>query len=355
VDTYSRPSCAYSRATLALSATEPATDGTPTSHQDEAATSRTAFEPIVVARKPLQGTVAANVTAWGTGALNIDATRVRTTDKLSGGHASAGQQMRDGWKRPWMDDPAAVEANAARSRASVAKSEELGRWPTNVVLTHAYECGTVDQPGPCVEGCPVRELDAQSGTLTSGVLAAHHQRAPKDAGILGAYGSVEGERGYGDTGGASRFFPTTRWDSSCSAGGSTHGATDPDDTGTSGSAAIQEPAAGQSSTASAASGTSPDLPTFRYEAKAPTVERPRAGETAHPTVKPLDLMRWLVRLVTPPSGTVLEPFAGSGTTAEACVIEGAHCIAIEREADYLPLIVARLSKPIELDLFGGVA
>jgi len=100
-------------------------------------------------------------------------------------------------------------------------------------------------------------------------------------------------------------------------------------------------------------GASRFFPTFRYEAKAPTVERPRDGETAHLTVKPLDLMRWLVRLVTPPGGTVLEPFAGSGTTAEACVIEGFRCIAIEREAAYLSLIVARLSKPIALDLFGA--
>lgn len=66
---------------------------------------------------------------------------------------------------------------------------------------------------------------------------------------------------------------------------------------------------------------------------------------AHPTVKPLDLMRWLVRLVTPKGGTVLEPFAGSGTTVEACVLEGFHCIAIEREADYLPLILKRIRKP----------
>jgi DNA modification methylase len=67
-------------------------------------------------------------------------------------------------------------------------------------------------------------------------------------------------------------------------------------------------------------------------------------------VKPLDLMRYLVRLVTPPGGTVLEPFAGSGTTAEACIVEGFKCIAIEREADYLPLIVQRVSKPIQVTL-----
>ena len=93
-----------------------------------------AFEPVALARKPLTGTVAANVLEHGAGALNIDACRVPTTDKLSGGHASAGQQMSDGWRRPWMDDPDAVKANIERSRASVAKSESLGRWPANVVL-----------------------------------------------------------------------------------------------------------------------------------------------------------------------------------------------------------------------------
>jgi site-specific DNA-methyltransferase (adenine-specific) len=102
-------------------------------------------------------------------------------------------------------------------------------------------------------------------------------------------------------------------------------------------------------------GPSRYFPTFRYEAKAPTTERPRAGDIAHPTVKPLDLMRWLVRLVTPPGGTVLEPFAGSGTTAEACILEGLKCIAIEREADYLPLIVQRISKPLQVGFDFGAA
>jgi predicted methyltransferase len=86
---------------------------------------------------------------------------------------------------------------------------------------------------------------------------------------------------------------------------------------------------------------------FFYVAKASKKERPNVDGIAHPTVKPMALMRYLVRLVTPPGGTVLEPFAGSGTTIEACVIEGFNCIAIEREADYLPLIEARLNRPIQ--------
>lgn len=62
-------------------------------------------------------------------------------------------------------------------------------------------------------------------------------------------------------------------------------------------------------------------------------------------------MRYLVRLVTPPGGVVLEPFAGSGTTLEACIVEGFRCIGIEREADYIPLIMARITKPLEPVMF----
>ncbi|SHT90554.1 DNA methylase N-4/N-6 [Mycobacteroides abscessus subsp. abscessus] len=243
------------------------------------------FEPIVVARKPLAGTVAANVLEYGTGALNIDACRIPTGDKLGGGSTTRGQQMKDGWHRPWMDDPDMVAANAERSRASVARSEELGRWPTNVVLDkHQAEA-----------------LDRQTGVLHSGTMRAGTERQPRAGGTI--YGAdtrtFAPADTYGDSGGASRFFPV-----------------------------------------------------FRYEAKAPTSERPNADGVQHPTVKPLDLMRWLVRLVTPVGAVVLEPFAGSGTTAEACILEDRRCIAIEREAEYLPLIVSRLRKPVQQGLFG---
>lgn len=90
---------------------------------------------------------------------------------------------------------------------------------------------------------------------------------------------------------------------------------------------------------------------FFYVAKASKRERPVVDGVAHPTVKPLALMRWLVRLVTPPGGTVLEPFAGSGTTVEAALLEGFRCIAVEREAEYLPLTLARIERHAdELDI-----
>jgi hypothetical protein len=216
-----------------------------------------AFEPIVVARKPLIGTVAENVLAHGTGALNIDGCRIGTDDTRAPASKTALGIMND---------------DAWQAREVMAGSSS-GRWPANVILDESQAAELDKQSGDRPGFSTQRDLNARNGSWgTIGKL---------QAGV---------REGYNDTGGASRFF---------------------------------------------------------YVAKANSSERPRAGDTAHPTVKPLDLMRYLVRLVTPPGGTVLEPFAGSGTTLEACVIEGFHAIGIEREADYLPLIEQRLSKPIQ--------
>lgn len=249
-----------------------------------------AFEPIIVARKPLAGTVAANVLAYGTGALNIDATRVATEDKLGGGAASKGSaSTSDGWDRPWKHDPDAVAAHAERVAANVVKAESLGRFPSNVLL---------DESQAAV-------LDEQTGVLTSGTGAVKRASSTTRDGnrgaALGKESRPEGTEmiSYGDSGGASRFFPT-----------------------------------------------------FRYEAKAPGSERPEVDGVAHATVKPLELMRWLVRLVTRPGGRVLEPFAGSGTTGEAALLEGMEVDMIELEADHLPLILQRVRKPLQPSMFG---
>ncbi|MEV4227286.1 DNA methyltransferase [Streptomyces bobili] len=97
------------------------------------------------------------------------------------------------------------------------------------------------------------------------------------------------------------------------------------------------------------------FPAFRYEAKAPASERPRLADgTAHTTVKPLALMQWLVRLVTPPGGTVLDPFTGSGTTLAAALREGMTAIGIEQHEPYAQLCVQRLSEPYSVALFGDL-
>jgi site-specific DNA-methyltransferase (adenine-specific) len=68
----------------------------------------------------------------------------------------------------------------------------------------------------------------------------------------------------------------------------------------------------------------------------------RAARNFHPTVKPIDLMRYLCRMITPPNGLVLDPFAGSGSTGVAAKLEGFHCILIEKEADYVEITKRRL-------------
>jgi len=230
------------------------------------------FEPIVVARKPFAGTVAANVLEHGTGALNIKACRVGDEVRLN----SAAANKPGG---------AAYEMSA-KGMPDAEGREASGRWPSNVLL----------------DGDQADALDAASGTLKSGMMRAGQQKAGKASGILGEFKPQPTVNDtYGDEGGASRFFPV-----------------------------------------------------FRWQAKAPTSERPVVDGVAHPTVKPLALMQWLVRLVTPPGGTVLEPFAGSGTTIEAAIREGFDVIGIEREADYLPLIMSRVRKDHAQSLFGDL-
>lgn len=285
-------------------------------------------EPIVVARKPLVGTVAGNVLAHGTGAINIDGCRVEASGRpliVSASEDSTGI-FGDG-------------LNGSRHGGTT----NVGRWPANTILTHAADC---DPDGGCGAGCPCAEMDAQSGVSTSVGVAAFKPRSVYNADAEG-YDISGTEIGYGDTGGASRFFPAFYYTAKASS--------------------AERPRVGK------AGGGNGKQNYGGYKVKCcdecgkrwPSTEEQSCGHdgwhwaepldrqpdtVAHPTVKPLDLMRWLVRLVTPPGGVVLEPFAGSGTTAEACVVEGFRCIAIEREADYLPLIVARLSKPIERTL-----
>jgi DNA modification methylase len=186
-----------------------------------------AYEPIVLARKPLsEKTVAANVLCWGTGALNIDATRIETADNLNGGAyvKDGGRQSLNGDER----QGAALGMFQAGKTAETAYSQPTGRWPANL----------------CHDGSQ-QVLDL----------------FPKDAG---------------------RFF---------------------------------------------------------YSAKASKTDR--AG-SKHPTVKPVSLMQWLVRMVTPPNGTVLDPFAGSGTTGAAARADRFDVILIEREAEYIADIKRRL-------------
>lgn len=272
-----------------------------------------AFEPIVVARKPLVGTVAANVLAHGTGALNIDGTRV----------GSDGGCRRDTFTDKGDNDVFGVGLDQATPAAAVAG---LGRWPTNVVL----------------DDTAAAALDEQSGNRPG----SHSQRHDTKSASMFTGCEIGTEQGYGDSGGASRFFPV--FPLACSA---CHHPASHHDGGTCWTDAQGREVYDREACPCIGfeSHPTPPFPVFKYQAKAPTRERPvyvaeDGTRTAHPTVKPLALMRWLVRLVTPPGGTVLDTFAGSGATIEAAALEGLTSIGIEREADYLPLIQVRLDR-----------
>jgi DNA modification methylase len=272
-----------------------------------------AHEPIVVARKPLSGSVAQNVLTHGTGALNIDATRVDT-------HSEG----------PGTTPPSSVNGQRGSMAGPMDRGEydsTKGRWPPNVVLDESQ----------------AEALDRESGITRD---SAHRRGDGIGSGYHGSDAPWVTERGFTDEGGASRFFPVFE------------GASDGSETSRTD---LCRPDGGMAIVDSrlADEGLGSDLlgnrPPWKYEAKAPSEERPsyvREGERiAHATVKPLALMRWLVKLVTPPGGTVLDPFAGSGATIEAAMLEDFRAIGIEREADYLPLIQQRLDR-VPLTLFG---
>jgi site-specific DNA-methyltransferase (adenine-specific) len=204
-----------------------------------------ACEPWVLARKPLEGTVAANVLVHGTGALNIDACRIAAPE---GDREDYGV---DG------DEGAASGVVALGERARVAYTRPAsGRWPANVLHDGSDEVVDAFPDGSGVSG-------RAGGGIERGL------------GYGGSEGRISPAKGFDDAGSAARFF---------------------------------------------------------YSAKADADDR--LG-SKHPTVKPIDLMRYLVRLVTPPGGVVLDPFAGSGSTGVAAMLEGFDSILIEREAEYV--------------------
>jgi DNA modification methylase len=148
-----------------------------------------ALEPITVARKPLQSTVAANVLEHGTGAINIDGCRVPTDDKLGGGMVSMGRpKASEGWDRPWMHDPEVTERKKIEAASKVAAAEALGRWPANVIHDGSEEVvGLFPETGKSTGG---RIGNAGGGSVPN---------VPT--------GTFEaGNPGYGDTGSAARFF-----------------------------------------------------------------------------------------------------------------------------------------------------
>ena len=156
------------------------------------------YEPIVLARKPLAGTVAANVMEHGTGALNIDGCRIETSDELGGGGNTT--RVSEGWDRPYRHDPESIERHARLTAQKVALAESMGRWPANVVLDEQA----------------AEMVDAQSGDRRS---AGEYVKGNGTQGAKAGSASIPIDgltsATYSDIGGASRFLePAVSWSSS---------------------------------------------------------------------------------------------------------------------------------------------
>ena len=239
-----------------------------------------AWEPIILARKPLVGTVAANVAAHGTGALNIDGCRVGTVE-----------YPQDEWTQK-----GASRTAYGRHRPSDTPVPS-GRWPANLTLDEDAAAMLDEQAPRTGASAPVRGTEPSTP-------------AKHTYGTFARGGGAFHDDGFG---GASRFFYCAKASRSER------------------NAGTQNPGALQSANTD------------------------RTSENHHPTVKPLALMRWLCRLVTPAGGTVLDPFTGSGSTGCAAVAEGFAFVGIEREVEYVEIARRRIAHhtPGQIELIGG--
>lgn len=251
-----------------------------------------AWEPIVMARKPLVGTVAANVQRYGTGGINVDGCRIGT-----GGEAISTPQSnpanRGGASYGFRDGTA--DKMQAAQRESIERTNTLGRWPANL----------------CLDEQAAAMLDEQSGERSGGAFP-QAQKSHRASSYSVTGGSLSPARNMGDSGGASRFFYCAK-----------------------------------ASRGEREEGVTTD-PVRRTDGREKDIDNPRLRTSPvanhHPTVKPLSLMRWLVRLVCPPGGIVLDPFMGSGTTGIAAHLEGCKFVGIEKEREYFDIATSRIGE-----------
>lgn len=268
-----------------------------------------AHEVWWLARKPIDGSVAANVLEHGCGALNIDGSRIP---------AAEGDRTEYGIDG---DEPASIGYGGSDAKRTPYERPEEGRYPPNLLLSHGEEC--VDG-AKCAGGCPVAEMDRQSGESESASgpqqITRRSQSVALDTG-MGKAGASFSFEGYGDAGGASRFFPVFRYEAKPSRGEREAG--------------LREAGLKEETIGSMAGGGE--------EADDPVSERfTKTARNVHPTVKSVALMSWLCKLVTPPGGTVLDCFGGSGSTGVAAQRLGFDAILVEREAEYVRIAEARI-------------
>ncbi len=244
-----------------------------------------AHEPIVMARKPFKGTVVNNVLEWGTGGINIDASRIGTEKLTNKGMSSLGVMHDDNWK------------------SKKVENEVEGRFPANIIFDE--EAGEI--------------LDEQSGISKSGKsrgLTPTKARSWKNSSIQGI-----NRIDHDDKGGASRFFYCPKTSKKDRNEGLDEFET-------------KQTVGGGGGIGNYENDVNSSSGKYGSE-KAPS-------KNNHPTVKPTDLMLYLIRLVTPERGTTLDPFMGSGSTGKAAVRGGFDFIGIEREKEYIEIAKARI-------------
>lgn len=266
-----------------------------------------AWEPICLARKPLAGTVAANLEAWGVGAINVDGCRVGT----NGGTTRSEQA-----EYPKKDDGTEDRSGSWARTGHAIVELSAGRWPANIVHDGSEEV---------LAAFP----DTKSGIMKAGTVRAA-QDVPGSV-VYGVYGGDAAKADtYGDSGSAARFFycaKASRADRDAGLEGFEKKSVigyeiDPD----------RPYASGKMNNSN-----------IHQLTMAMTGKPPSPRANTHPTVKPTTLMQWLCRLITPPGGVILDPFMGSGSTGKAAVLEGFQFIGCEREDEYMPIATARIA------------
>lgn len=248
--------------------TAPATDAAKRWHGWGTAL-KPAWEPIILARKPLTGTVAANVTQYGTGAINVDGCRIAFASDADEAESKTKNRHGDFDSKP---SNHGIYSPDNRTGAEKGNYDPPGRWPANVCL---------DEDAAAVLGEPSRFF-----------YTAKVSRREREAGLDGMPERIA--KRYGEQG----------------------------------------------------QGPTPQQ----------TPREHKAAANHHPTVKPIALMRWLCRLVTPPGGLILDPFNGSGSTGCAAVLEGFRYLGAEIEPEYVEIARRRIAyweaQRAEPDLFG---
>ena len=240
----------------------------------------------------------------------IDACRVAAPDGLTSGGRCVGSSPMP------MSRAGSVAENRDRSEEHPA-----GRWPPNLLLSHHPDCD-----GSCVDGCPVRLMGEQGGERTSGAA-----NIPAGVAEAGSWRHMEGRTDprvrtvpyhcEASTGSAARFYPNFRPDA------------DP---------FLYCPKASRRDRNEGCEGLPKGVAGGMKGRADGSMGSAVLASNTHPTVKPTDLMRWLVRLVAAPGDTVLDCFAGSGSTGKACALEGMNFVGIEQDAEYVEIARRRI-------------